>query len=432
MKKVRMNTESTLLLSENHTEKTILLKRRPTAASKSRKIAVLICCIVQLLVCSGIGYGLSVMYAELVVVFNAKRADAALLQSLNMGLSCMSGILIAGVMKKFGPGICIAVGCLISGIGLFASAFASRLEAIILCTGVISGLALGIQFLAAYVTIGWMFPDSASFYLICLTGGISIGQFIFPLLFELFISQYSWSGAFLCLSAVSLNCIPCGITIHYSSEHFVTGRDSPKTNAFCDRTLLQDFVIWLLLINFLLYAMTGNMEAWFLVDHVVTQGFTRESGAILVSVIGIGSCVGRIFGGILRLTCKCPTMYHWIYLYLILSALHGAIVNIHEFWSLLVTCLLYGIMFATSASQAPAIMFEASGFERYPQGMALANIMSGIGDTIGPLLGGFLKDLSGEYNVVFYIAAGASVYISVSTAVTAYIIRLKRLRNGHT
>lgn len=56
-----------------------------------RKVCVMFSCVVQLFICNGIGYGLSVMYAELIIVFNAKRADAALVQSLNMGLSAGAG-----------------------------------------------------------------------------------------------------------------------------------------------------------------------------------------------------------------------------------------------------------------------------------------------------------------------------------------------------
>jgi hypothetical protein len=45
----------------------------------------------QIIVCNGVGYGLSVMYAELVVVFDSSRGEAALLQSLFMGFASASG-----------------------------------------------------------------------------------------------------------------------------------------------------------------------------------------------------------------------------------------------------------------------------------------------------------------------------------------------------
>jgi hypothetical protein len=38
-------------------------------------------------------------------------------------------------------------------------------------------------------------------------------------------------------------------------------------------------------------------------------------------------------------------------------------------------------------------MFEATGLEKYPQGMALVNLMLGLGNMAGPLLGGMFSDL---------------------------------------
>ena len=54
----------------------------------------------------------------------------------------------------------------------------------------------------------------------------------------------------------------------------------------------------------------------------------------------------------------------------------------------MITCFSFGIVIGTTFSQVPAIMFEATGLEKYPQGMALVNILMGLGDLIGPLIGG--------------------------------------------
>ena len=40
---------------------------------------------------------------------------------------------------------------------------------------------------------------------------------------------------------------------------------------------------------------------WFIVDIMELRGFSRDVGALMVSVAGIGNFVGRISGGLLRL-----------------------------------------------------------------------------------------------------------------------------------
>jgi hypothetical protein len=49
---------------------------------------------------------------------------------------------------------------------------------------------------------------------------------------------------------------------------------------------------------------------------------------------------------------------------------------------------VYGITYATCTSQIPGIMFESVGPERYPQAMAMANVMLGLGDMLGAIYGG--------------------------------------------
>ncbi|XP_053400074.1 monocarboxylate transporter 6-like isoform X2 [Mercenaria mercenaria] len=371
------------------------------------------------------GFGLSVMYAELIVVFNAKRSDAALVQSVYMGIATGGGIIFSGMIRKVGPGISIVIGSVVCCIGLLASSFATGLVTIIMCTGVISASGMCVCYLSAFMTVSWVFHENASFYLVSLMVGSSIGQFVIPIFYELFITEYSWSGAFIVIAGFGLQCIPFGLVIHFCKDYFVTGTvqhvKSKKQSSFCDITLLKDFVIWILWINFHLLALTGNAESWFIVDLMVSRGFSRQSGSVLVSAIGIASLIGRLMGGVLRLKCtKWPTLWHWLYLCPITAATHVLVVNFFNIWSIMGACIAYGISFGAIAAQAPAVMFEASGLDRYPQGMAMVNLMYGFGNVFSGLLGGYIRDTVGDYDIAFYIAAGTSLYIGIASAVAAF------------
>lgn len=81
-------------------------------------------------------------------------------------------------------------------------------------------------------------------------------------------------------------------------------------------------------------------------------------------------------------------MYHWMYLFILLAAIHVFVIKMTEFLPLLLGCFAVGITMGTAAAQTPAIMYEASGLDRYPQGMAMVNVMYGIGELVGALIGG--------------------------------------------
>ena len=59
--------------------------------SRTRKAAVLVCCVILHLLSGGTGYALGVIYVELIRVFNSPRTDAALVQSIYMGIMTAGG-----------------------------------------------------------------------------------------------------------------------------------------------------------------------------------------------------------------------------------------------------------------------------------------------------------------------------------------------------
>ncbi|XP_052812276.1 monocarboxylate transporter 3-like [Mya arenaria] len=427
--------------SEKGDENTPLVPHEPPReANLMRKLAVMGGCLMQQMVVNGIGYGLSVLYPELIVVFGSSRTNASLVQGIYMGICTGGGIIFTSLIRRFGPGRSIMVGAAVGTIGLFCSSFAKNLPAVIILTGVVAGTGLCTCYLAAFIAISWIFRSDAGFALVCLTAGSSVGQFFMPLVIEACISRYTWSGAYIVISALPLQCLACGLLIHSSSEFYVTSNTSAdgdqagktdndkKTNrskgAF--RSLLTDVTILLLLVTYFMMSLTGNAEAWFIVDMVVTRGFTRQSGSVIASAIGMANFIGRMLGTLLRYKMpNTPTLYHWIYLCPLTAVTHALVVIFHDYTGIFCSCVAYGVIYGISVAQAPAIMFETAGLDRYPQGMALVNTMYGIGNILSGLLGGFIRDSTGQYDIVFWLAVGTTLYNGLGAALAAYLIRKK-------
>ncbi|WAR17138.1 MOT6-like protein [Mya arenaria] len=202
------------------------------------------------------------MYPELINIFNSRRSNAALIQGLYMGLSTGGGILWAPLIQKYGPGKSVLVGSLVTCVGLLASSFAEELWTIILCTGVIAGMGMCTCYLSAFITVSWVFHKDPGVPLVCLTMGSSLGQFVIPYLYEICIEKYAWSGAFILVSGISLQCIPFGLIMYGAQEYFVTGKKASKRKSVCETSLLTDVLVWILLVNCLLVALTGTFESF--------------------------------------------------------------------------------------------------------------------------------------------------------------------------
>jgi hypothetical protein len=127
-------------------------------------------------------------------------------------------------------------------------------------------------YLSAFISISWIFHEDPGFPLVCLTIGSSLGQFVIPFLYEYFISEYHWSGAFILVSGIALQCIPFGVIIYTSREYFVKSdlnNDDRKESSTCEgyTALLKDIVLWILLFDFLIIALSGNISFW--IKHLI-------------------------------------------------------------------------------------------------------------------------------------------------------------------
>ncbi|KAL4218099.1 hypothetical protein ACF0H5_022835 [Mactra antiquata] len=437
-----VNEETQLLddLSEinNDINKTRKKCSTPTA-SKCRKLVIMASALVLQCVSIGLGFGMSVMYPELVLVFNELRSKAALIQGIYLGLTCGAGILLTGLIKKVGPGPMIILGSIISCIGFFASGFSQNVSTIIVLAGVVGGFGMSTCYLSAFIAVSWIFHDDPGFPLVCVTVGSSIGQFIIPLLYELFISTYSWAGGFILVSGIALQCLPIGVIIYTSRYYYVTNdvtkEQKVSPNALSTlkvyMLLLKDPLVWILLLDFLLIAATGNVEAWFIVDIMTSRGYPRESGSILVSALGFANFLGRVSGSTVRLKCtRVPTVYHWLWLCPLIAGGHALVINLTDYWALFFACIIQGTTFGMNISQTPAIMFEVSGLDRYPQAMSLVNLMYGFGNVFSNAFGGFVRDTYGQYDIVFYAAVGSTLWIWVNNFCVVWTIRRRKRREN--
>ncbi|KAL4217632.1 hypothetical protein ACF0H5_022374 [Mactra antiquata] len=391
----------------------------PKNASKSRKSVVMFACLVLQFITVGYGYGLSVLYVEIIRVFNSPRSEAALIQSLYFGFMTGGGVCWAWLINTVGPGPCTMGGAIIGCLGFIISGLGVNVSMVVIFTGAVAGIGMSFCYLGSFVTVSWVFHENPGVSLVFLTTGSSLGQVVMPYVIEILITAFGWKGAFLILGAISLNCVACGVLIYTSKEFYHKGDDKnlegTVCDRICDRTLLTDPILLMTLLNVLLLATSGPIEAWFLVDLMVLRGYERSVGSFFVSLTGFANFLGRGLGGVLRLFCRIPTVYHWVYLAPIVGISHMLVLNFFDYWPLFGANLLYGTAFGVTVAQEPAIMFEASGLERYPKGIALMNLMYGIGNFVGGLLGGIIKDETGSYDLLFYIATAASVYVAFAT-----------------
>ena len=381
-------------------------KEHQREATTKRKVFIMVVCLYIHFINGGTIIALGVIYVDLINVFNAPHSQAALVQSLFMGIMIGGGVMFTGVLQKYGSGLPVVLASLIAWLAFFASSFAPNVPTIIALIGVIGGLAMCINYLSAFVSIGWTFRENRKSALALLTMGWTIGQIAYPYIAQYLVEKISWNGTFIILSGFILNCIPCGLLLHYSKQFFFISKEPPASLRDTVHGCIKDYIFVIFVVAYFLFLSLAPIEMWFVADLTILKGFDRSTGSMLLSLLGIFGFVGRVFGILLlQVFKKTEALVHAFYSILIWGVGHFLVGYFDVLWGLVLGVALRGISAGISIAAMPGSQIELRGVDKFPQTLAICNLMGGVAQVIGGVIGGATVDLTGGYDFIFNLAA---------------------------
>ncbi len=165
--------------------------------------------------------------------------------------------------------------------------------------------------------------------------------------------------------------------------------------------------VWYLGVIYFFYGLSYIIYMTFFAAHLVDMGFSQEwAGRLWAMVGGLSIFCGMIWGGISdRLGRSKGSAL--AYLVLALSYIMYALIKAKFGF------YLSAIVFGLTAWSIPTIMAAAAGDfvgpRLAPAGLGFITLFFGIGQAIGPALGGYLRDISQTFTVPFLVAGGISL-----------------------
>ena len=375
-------------------------------ATAGRMTFIMVACLFLHFSAGGTAIALGVIYVDLIQVFDAPHAQAALVQSIFIGTLAGGGVIFAGVLQRYGPGIPVIMASTIAGMAFLAGSFAQNVPTLIVLIGVLGGLSLSINYLAAYVTVGWVFHKNRKTALAVITLGWTFGQILFPYISQFLIDNFRWNGSLIIISGFLLNCIPCGVLTYSSRDFFLISK--PSTTSFRETLYgcITDYLFVLFLTIVFLYSSFATVETSFIPDMTLLKGFDRSIGAILLSILGICGFIGRIIGAVfLRVFSRIEALGHAPYAILFYGIGHFLVGYYNQLWGITLGVVVRGVFAGLTMAIMPGGQIELRGVERYPQTVAICNLVSGVAQILGGFLGGATVDLTGSYFLIFTLAA---------------------------
>jgi sugar phosphate permease len=349
-----------------------------------------------------------------------------------IGYLCLA--IIGGFLAaRFGVRRVVFISLLLIGVSLFLTGFTNSFIYAFFMR-LITGTANG----ASYVPImalpaAWFVMKKRGLATGIVSGGIGTGLFFSGIVLPPIIAAFGKDGwryawfllgitvfilAFVCYALLRNNPEEKGLSIYGGEEGQKGGPKVTLFSAFKDVVVEPE--IWKLGFVYFMYGFSYVIYLTFFVAYL-----TKEMGVAPV-------VAGRIFAVLGVLSIFCGVIYGWISD--VLGRRYGSVIAylslalayiILAYWKDYTGFYASAVVFGIAAFSIPTIMAAASGDavggRLAPAGLGFITLFFGIGQALGPAIGGYIKDSTGTFTNAFILSA----IVSFAGALGSLILRKK-------
>jgi MFS family permease len=365
----------------------------------------------------GAAYSFAAFFRAFQDEFAASRGHVAAVFSVAAFLWFALGAPGGMLADRFGTRRVAVAGVACLGAGLIAAGHAPSLAWLYVTFSVGLGVGIGLTYVPSVGAVQPWFTHNRAFASGIAVAGIGAGNFLVPPLATWWIDLFGWRGAFFALAAL---CIVLGGAAAAVVDNRPEGPRRAAAAPPAGSTLgaaLGSRLFWALYLTLLLPMFGCFVPMVHLAPYAVDAGHPEAVGVLLVSLIGLGSLVGRFAIGAFADRIGRIAALAWMFGGLgAMLVLWWASTSI---WALGAMAIAFGMFYGGFVATLPAVVMDLFG------GRAVAGIIgwlytaAGVGTLAGPPLAGIAYDAFGSYDAP--ILAGAA--LSFAGAAGAYALR---------
>ena len=360
----------------------------------------------------GVVYTFAAFFKEFQAEFGAPRAHVSLVFSLCAFLYFLLGAPAGMLADRFGPRrVCLA-GAGVLALGLAGASFAPSLAVLYVTYSVGIGVGVGLTYVPSVGAVQPWFQQRRAFATGIAVAGIGAGNLIVPPLAAWWIELYGWRGAYLMLAAFALVLGGGAAAIidndperseRRTGESFNPAREAAVLHGSTLGEALRSKVFWILYFSLFLPTIGVFVPMVHLAPYATDLGHPESAGVLLVSLIGLGSLLGRF--GIGGLADRIGRLESLALMYAGLGACFVAWWQSQSLWALAAMAVAMGLFYGGFVATMPAVVMDLFGGRAVSAIIGWLYTAPGIGTLIGPPLAGYAFDRFGSYDAPILGAA---------------------------
>ncbi|XP_056643692.1 monocarboxylate transporter 12-like [Diorhabda sublineata] len=429
-------------------------------------------------IAEGISFAFGLLFVEFLYEFNGSKSATSWVGSLFVALPLISGPVCSTLVDKYGCQKMTILGSAICALGFALSAYAKNLGLLYLTFGVLGGLARGLCYITVVVTITYWFEKRRSVALGISASGTGFGTIVFAPFTNYLLYEYGWRGTVLILGGCLAQMCVCGALMTdpkwVVEEELQKMKDSKRKEKVLETKELEELLpnkenkeindvpiennvenskkTWyrgflritrplkrfalFLELHFLLLSVAVLLAGtWFLipyfylVDHMLENGYSEEESSLALSVIGFANIVGMVLLGWIGDRCNLSRIYG-LSLILCGMSIWGMIIFTNSYILIIGCSASFGFFFSSCFALSPSLLAELVPIEKFTTAFGFVLLCEGVGHLTGPPLAGYISDVSKSWSQSF-CQAGLWMIVSGFSVGTISFTKNRKFFQNH-
>ncbi|XP_023678435.1 monocarboxylate transporter 4 [Paramormyrops kingsleyae] len=378
----------------------------------------------------------SVFFKELIREFGVGYSDTAWISSILLAMLYGTGPLCSILVNRFGCRPVMLVGGLFASLGMVLASLSTSIIHIYLCTGVITGLGLALNFQPSLIMLNRYFSEKRPLANGLAAAGSPVALCCLSPLGQVLQYSYGWRGGFLILGGILLNCCVCGALMRPLVDPKKPKDDKGQEAAAVEKkpkAKLLDFTVFKDR-GFLIYTVAASiMVLGLFVPPVFVVSYAKELGnedtksALLLTILGFIDIFARptcgIIAGLKWVRPRCVYLFSFALIFNGTTDLIGSMSM--DYAALVVFCIFFGVSYGMVGALQFEVLMAIVGTEKFSSAIGLVLLMEAIAVLVGPPSAGRLLDHTHKYMFVFLLA-GTEVVLSAIVLATCNFFCIKK------
>jgi MFS family permease len=363
-------------------------------------------------------YSFGVFFKPVLSEFGWTRAMTSGAYSLCFLLSGAVAMATGRLNDRFGPRVIMSCSGLLLGLGYFLMSKIGAIWELYLYYGVIVGVGMGGGIAPSLSTVARWFVKKRGVMTGITIAGTGTGTLVTPLIANWLVSIYSWRASFTMIG-MTVFILIVGLAqllirdpgrkglSPYGSKTAVADRSNLDAAGLSLQEAVRTGQLWILFVIYVCAGFFIQIIIVHIVIHATGLGILPVSAASVLSIVGVGSLVGRVMGGGVsdRFGNK-PTITVAL---IFMGAGFIWLLAARELWMLYIFAIIFGLSYGEILCMMSLLPVELFGLRSQGAILGITIFGSTIGGSIGPVVAGRIFDITGSYQVAFMICIAVAI-----------------------